>query len=132
MPKVGSLGLDMMFRTCTVQVRNKAELSFMACYYYLYSSYDAFSNLHTSSFWDALSGLFLLRFIQVNLDFDSEADMIRKFRAGLALQPVSLHLFSRNYLIVGSNLFIKQIATALFANSPFTEGKPNGYLSMRR
>nr|ADE06226.1 gamma-glutamylcysteine synthetase [Hevea brasiliensis] len=61
MPKVGSLGLDMMFRTCTVQV---------------------------------------------NLDFSSEADMIRKFRAGLALQP---------------------IATALFANSPFTEGKPNGY-----
>lgn len=65
MPKVGSLGHDMMFRTCTVQV---------------------------------------------NLDFDSEADMIRKFRAGLALQP---------------------IATALFANSPFKEGKPNGYLSMR-
>ncbi|KAG5563223.1 hypothetical protein RHGRI_005845 [Rhododendron griersonianum] len=65
MPKVGSLGLDMMFRTCTVQV---------------------------------------------NLDFSSEVDMIRKFRAGLALQP---------------------IATALFANSPFTEGKPNGYLSMR-
>ncbi|KAG9441232.1 hypothetical protein H6P81_017086 [Aristolochia fimbriata] len=65
MPKVGSLGLDMMFRTCTVQV---------------------------------------------NLDFSSEADMIRKFRAGLALQP---------------------IATALFANSPFKEGKPNGYLSMR-
>lgn len=65
MPKVGSLGLDMMFRTCTVQV---------------------------------------------NLDFSSEADMIRKFRAGLALQP---------------------IATAIFANSPFTEGKPNGYLSMR-
>ncbi|KAL2544116.1 Glutamate--cysteine ligase [Forsythia ovata] len=65
MPKVGSLGLDMMFRTCTVQV---------------------------------------------NLDFSSEADMIKKFRAGLALQPV---------------------ATALFANSPFTEGKPNGYLSMR-
>ncbi|KAK4768878.1 hypothetical protein SAY86_027028 [Trapa natans] len=65
MPKVGSLGLDMMLRTCTVQV---------------------------------------------NLDFSSEADMIRKFRAGLALQP---------------------IATALFANSPFTEGKPNGYLSMR-
>ncbi|XP_042947158.1 glutamate--cysteine ligase, chloroplastic-like isoform X2 [Carya illinoinensis] len=65
MPKVGTLGLDMMFRTCTVQV---------------------------------------------NLDFISEADMIRKFRAGLALQP---------------------IATALFANSPFMEGKPNGYLSMR-
>ncbi|KAI4367875.1 hypothetical protein MLD38_016498 [Melastoma candidum] len=65
MPKVGTLGLDMMFRTCTVQV---------------------------------------------NLDFSSEADMIRKFRVGLALQP---------------------IATALFANSPFTEGKPNGFLSMR-
>ncbi|CAN6818856.1 unnamed protein product [Brassica oleracea] len=65
MPKVGSLGLDMMLRTCTVQV---------------------------------------------NLDFSSEADMIRKFRASLALQP---------------------IATALFANSPFTEGKPNGFLSMR-
>ncbi|KAI8569547.1 hypothetical protein RHMOL_Rhmol02G0287000 [Rhododendron molle] len=47
---------------------------------------------------------------KVNLDFSSEVDMIRKFRAGLALQP---------------------IATALFANSPFTEGKPNGYLSMR-
>ncbi|XP_017698922.1 glutamate--cysteine ligase, chloroplastic-like isoform X2 [Phoenix dactylifera] len=65
MPKVGSLGHDMMFRTCTVQV---------------------------------------------NLDFSSELDMIRKFRAALALQP---------------------IATAVFANSPFTEGKPNGYLSMR-
>jgi len=48
--------------------------------------------------------------VQVNLDFSSEADMIRKFRVGLALQPV---------------------ATALFANSPFTEGKPNGYLSYR-
>ncbi|CAK9878042.1 unnamed protein product [Sphagnum jensenii] len=65
MPKVGTYGLDMMFRTCTVQV---------------------------------------------NLDFESEVDMIRKFQVGLALQP---------------------IATALFANSPFTEGKPNGYLSFR-
>lgn len=65
MPKVGSLGLDMMTRTCTVQV---------------------------------------------NLDFSSEADMIKKFRVSLALQP---------------------IATALFADSPFTEGKPNGYLSYR-
>lgn len=65
MPKVGSLGLDMMFRTSTVQV---------------------------------------------NLDFASEADMARKMRASLALQPV---------------------ATALFAASPFTEGKPNGFLSYR-
>ncbi|MFG1361114.1 glutamate--cysteine ligase [Xanthobacter pseudotagetidis] len=65
MPKVGTLGLDMMFRTCTVQV---------------------------------------------NLDFSSEADMVKKMRVGLALQP---------------------IATALFANSPFTEGKPNGFLSFR-
>jgi glutamate--cysteine ligase len=65
MPKVGSRGLDMMFRTATVQV---------------------------------------------NLDFASEADMVRKMRVSLALQPV---------------------ATALFANSPFTEGRPNGFLSMR-
>jgi len=65
MPKVGSLGLDMMLRTCT---------------------------------------------IQTNLDYSSETDMVRKFRVGLALQPV---------------------ATALFANSPFTESKPNGYLSFR-
>ncbi|MCB9948664.1 MAG: glutamate--cysteine ligase [Rhodospirillaceae bacterium] len=65
MPKRGNLGLDMMTRTCTVQV---------------------------------------------NLDFASEADMVRKFRVSLALQPV---------------------ATALFANSPFTEGRPNGYLSYR-
>ncbi|MEO7067654.1 MAG: glutamate--cysteine ligase [Rhodanobacter sp.] len=65
MPKVGSLGLDMMTRTCTVQV---------------------------------------------NLDFGSQADMIKKFRVGLALQP---------------------IATALFADSPFTEGRPNGYQSYR-
>jgi glutamate--cysteine ligase len=65
MPKVGGLGLDMMLRTCT---------------------------------------------IQVNLDYSSEADMVAKFRVGLALQPV---------------------ATALFANSPLTEGKPNGYLSYR-
>ena len=65
MPRVGNLGLDMMLRTCT---------------------------------------------IQVNLDYASEADMVKKFRVGLALQPV---------------------ATALFANSPFTEGKPNGYKSFR-
>ncbi|RNF82930.1 glutamate--cysteine ligase [Lysobacter psychrotolerans] len=65
MPKVGSLGLDMMTRTSTVQV---------------------------------------------NLDVSSEADMVKKFRVSLALQP---------------------IATALFADSPFTEGKPNGYLSYR-
>ena len=65
MPKVGSRGLDMMYRTCTVQA---------------------------------------------NLDFASEADMVKKLRVSLALQPV---------------------ATALFANSPFTEGKPNGLLSLR-
>jgi glutamate--cysteine ligase len=65
MPKVGSLGLDMMLRTCTVQA---------------------------------------------NLDFASEADMAAKFRLSLALQP---------------------IATALFANSPFVEGKPSGLLSSR-
>ena len=65
MPKVGRLGLDMMYRTCTVQA---------------------------------------------NLDFSSEADMVKKLRVSLALQPV---------------------ATALFANSPFTEGKPNGFLSFR-
>jgi glutamate--cysteine ligase len=65
MPKVGSLGLDMMYRTSTVQV---------------------------------------------NMDYASEADMVKKLRVSLALQP---------------------IATAIFANSPFTDGKPNGYLSMR-
>jgi glutamate--cysteine ligase len=65
MPLVGTRGLDMMYRTCT---------------------------------------------IQVNLDFADEADMVRKFRVSLALQP---------------------IATAIFACSPFTEGKPNGFLSMR-
>ncbi len=65
MPRVGTMGLDMMLRTCT---------------------------------------------IQVNLDYSSEADMVKKFRVGLALQP---------------------LATALFANSPFTEGKPNGMLSYR-
>jgi len=48
--------------------------------------------------------------IQANLDFDSEADMVMKFRTSLALQPV---------------------ATALFANSPFTEGRPNGFLTAR-
>ena len=48
--------------------------------------------------------------IQSNLDFESEADMVAKFRASLALQP---------------------IVTALFANSPFTEGKPNGFLTAR-
>jgi glutamate--cysteine ligase len=65
MPKVGARGLDMMFRTATVQA---------------------------------------------NLDFSSEADMVKKMRVGLALQPV---------------------ATALFANSPFLDGKPNGFLSCR-
>ena len=65
MPKVGTRGLDMMYRTCTVQV---------------------------------------------NLDFASEADMVKKLRISLALQP---------------------LATALFANSPFTEGALNGRLSER-
>jgi glutamate--cysteine ligase len=65
MPTVGSRGLDMMFRTCTVQA---------------------------------------------NLDFADEADMVAKFRVSLALQP---------------------IATALFANSPFVEGRPSGLLSAR-
>ncbi len=65
MPRVGSMGLDMMMRTCT---------------------------------------------IQTNLDYGSETDMVKKFRVSLALQP---------------------LATALFANSPFTEGKPNGFLSYR-
>ncbi|OAN54265.1 glutamate--cysteine ligase [Magnetospirillum moscoviense] len=65
MPKRGSKGLDMMLRTCTVQV---------------------------------------------NLDFASEADMVRKFQVSLALQP---------------------LATALFASSPFIEGKPSGLLSTR-
>jgi glutamate--cysteine ligase len=65
MPKRGSLGLDMMLRTCT---------------------------------------------IQANLDYSDELDMARKFRTSLALQPV---------------------ATALFANSPFKEGKPSGLLSTR-
>jgi glutamate--cysteine ligase len=48
--------------------------------------------------------------VQVNLDFESEADMVRKFRVSLALQPIS---------------------TAMFADSPFVEGKPSGYLSYR-
>jgi glutamate--cysteine ligase len=65
MPRVGTMGLDMMLRTCT---------------------------------------------IQTNLDYSSEADMAQKFRVSLALQP---------------------LATALFANSPFLEGKPNGFLSYR-
>ncbi|MFN5758185.1 MAG: glutamate--cysteine ligase [Sphingomonadaceae bacterium] len=65
MPRVGSMGLDMMLRTCT---------------------------------------------IQTNLDYSSEADMVQKFRVSLALQP---------------------LGTALFANSPFLEGKPNGYQSYR-
>ena len=65
MPRVGTMGLDMMLRTCT---------------------------------------------IQTNLDYASEADMVKKFRVALALQP---------------------LGTALFANSPFTEGKPNGFLSYR-
>jgi glutamate--cysteine ligase len=65
MPRVGTRGLDMMFRTATVQA---------------------------------------------NLDFRDEADMVAKMRVGLALQPAM---------------------TALFANSPFTNGKPNGFLSAR-
>ena len=48
--------------------------------------------------------------VQANLDYRSEADMVKKFRVGLALQPV---------------------AVALFANSPFVEGRPSGYLSQR-
>ena len=48
--------------------------------------------------------------VQTNLDFASEADMVKKFRVSLALQP---------------------LGTALFANSPFLDGRPNGFLSYR-
>ncbi|MBF0161515.1 MAG: glutamate--cysteine ligase [Magnetococcales bacterium] len=48
--------------------------------------------------------------VQANLDFASEADMVQKFRLAMALQP---------------------LATALFANSPFMDGRPNGFLSYR-
>ena len=48
--------------------------------------------------------------VQANLDYGSEADMVKKFRLGMALQP---------------------LATALFANSPFIDGQPNGFLSYR-
>ena len=48
--------------------------------------------------------------VQANLDYQSEADMVKKFRVSLALQPV---------------------AVALFANSPFIEGKPSGFQSYR-
>jgi glutamate--cysteine ligase len=48
--------------------------------------------------------------VQSNLDYGSEADMVKKFRVSLALQP---------------------LGTALFANSPFLEGRPNGFLSYR-
>ncbi|HAV07870.1 MAG TPA: glutamate--cysteine ligase [Rhodobacteraceae bacterium] len=56
------------------------------------------------------SMMYLTCTVQVNLDFASEADMVKKLRVALALQPV---------------------ATALFANSPFFEGKPNGHRSWR-
>ncbi len=48
--------------------------------------------------------------VQANLDFSDEADMVKKLRVSVALQP---------------------IVTALFANSPFVDGKPSGYLSFR-
>ena len=48
--------------------------------------------------------------VQVNLDYASEADMVKKMRVALALQPV---------------------ATALFASSPFFEGNLNGHKSWR-
>ncbi|MGV1013599.1 MAG: glutamate--cysteine ligase [Methyloceanibacter sp.] len=57
-----------------------------------------------------LDMMFRTATVQVNLDFGDEADMVRKMRVGLALQPV---------------------ATALFANSPFSDGKPNGFQSYR-
>jgi glutamate--cysteine ligase len=59
---------------------------------------------------NALDMMYRTATIQANLDFSSEADMVKKFRVGLALQP---------------------LATALFANSPFTEGQPNGFRSFR-
>ena len=48
--------------------------------------------------------------VQTNLDFLNEVDMVEKYRISIALQPV---------------------VTALFANSPFKEGKPSGFLSLR-
>jgi hypothetical protein len=40
-------------------------------------------------------------YVQVNLDFSSEHDMIRKFRVGLTLQPVSISIvFCDNLFVV--------------------------------
>ena len=72
--------------------------------------YDIMRALHAEERRLGLDMMFRTCTVQVNLDFASEADMVKKFRVGLALQPV---------------------ATALFANSPFREGKPNGFLSYR-
>lgn len=146
MPKVGSLGLDMMFRTCTVQVcylyvteicyaiLPLLHFSIFQCFLYSWASHHSTLAVYPTYF--ALNyEIHEFWYKQVNLDFSSESDMIRKFRAGLALQPVGTIFFHLKYLLfllIFSNFLLNQIATAIFANSPFTEGKPNGYLSMRR
>jgi glutamate--cysteine ligase len=68
MPKVGTMGLDMMFRTCTVQVRFPSIPRTPVAW---------LTHVH--------------HFYQVNLDFESEEDMVQKFRIGLALQVCARH-----------------------------------------
>ncbi|RHN53584.1 putative glutamate--cysteine ligase [Medicago truncatula] len=72
--------------------------------------YDILRNYFNKFGSNGINTLLMTCSIQVNLDFSSEADMINKMRASLALQPLS---------------------TALFANSPFKQGVPNGYVSLR-
>lgn len=129
------------FRYVTSMSQKYAMPSFH-CYTFQYSNAFFIPGFHTTVFFQFIQLILLWTYEihefwykQVNLDFSSESDMIRKFRAGLALQPVGTIFFHLKYLLfllIFSNFLLNQIATAIFANSPFTEGKPNGYLSMRR
>ncbi|CAI5936951.1 unnamed protein product [Closterium sp. NIES-65] len=139
MPKVGSLGLEMMFPlpylpTLQLPVFIAPSHSTHSCLSPpLQGRYTIMRNYMPKVGSLGLEMMFRTCTVQVNLDFDSEQDMVDKFRVGLALQPVNLDFDSEQDMVdkfrVG--LALQPVATALFANSPFLEGKPNGYLSYR-
>ncbi|MED6206851.1 glutamate--cysteine ligase [Stylosanthes scabra] len=96
--------------------------------------YNIMQNYFNKNDLPGVESLLMTCSVQVNLDYSSEADMIKKMRTGLALQPVRIHsnVVESSKIPTVSNLdYFNQLAAAIFANSPFSGGAPNGYLSMR-
>lgn len=129
MPKVGSLGLDMMLRTCTVQVRWILWLCMASEFPSTVSYLETYRNCVTCIL-DRLIWILAQKLIWSGSSALALLCNLWEARALCGITRNFLLTILTNHCL--NIIQIQQIATALFANSPFTEGKPNGFLSMRR